>query len=467
MVERQPSLLAARGLTDDRDRLLTADDALAELHEACGGTLPGILAVPELLDLVQQGRRLGLRIAREFSAFDGDDFVSGFVRVHPLAEAHGGGCELLVENWQRAPAPETNTREIAERLDEIDRTAAEVTGRLDPRQRIQLLSAGAADTFDLQSASDATPGSLWTDLVTLRDLAHKQPMHWRLLDGAACTIPGSERKWRVRLLPLGPANGAPRGFELLLVADRPLSEDPAEKAAKEVAEAAHARLIGGALTPVLRQPIARIIANAETIRARLAGPLRAEYSEYAGNIASAGQHLTGMLEDLAELEVVEAPGFVTQSEPVDLADAARRAAGILGVRAQAKTIAINLPPKGEDHIATAEFRRVLQILINLIGNAIAYSPENSTVTVRAGLGPKPQTVALTVCDEGPGIAPDQQAQLFDKFERLGRDSEDGSGLGLYISHRLATVMGGDLDLVGSNTSGAAFRLTLPAHFPDN
>ena len=67
MMESQPSLLAARGVTDEHDRLLTADDPLAQLHERCGGSLPGILAVPELLDLVQQGRRMGLRIARVYS----------------------------------------------------------------------------------------------------------------------------------------------------------------------------------------------------------------------------------------------------------------------------------------------------------------------------------------------------------------------------------------------------------------
>jgi len=462
-MERQASLLAARGLTDDRDRLLSADDPLAELHEACGGAIPGILAVPELLDLVQQGRRMGLRLAREFSAFDGVDFVSGFVRVHPLTEAQGGGCEMLVENWQRTPAPEPDARMIAERLDEIDRTAAEISARLDPRQRIQLLSASAPDAAALQAADEAAPHSVWTDLVDLHNLAHKQPLHWRLLDGARCTFEGSAREWRVRLLPLGPANGTPRGFELLLIADRPLVDRTAERNRARIAEEAHARLIGGALTPVLRQPIARIIANAETIRSRLAGPLRVEYREYAGNIVAAGQHLTGMLDDLVELEVVEAPGFAAEREPVDLADAARRAAGILGVRAQAKRIALDLPGEHAGQIGAGEFRRVLQILINLIGNAIAYSPERSTVTVRTHPDDGTGMVSITVADEGPGIDPEQRSRIFDKFERLGRNGDDGSGLGLYISHRLAKAMGGALRLSSGHEQGASFRLSLPAY----
>ena len=92
---RQPPLIAARGLIDAGDQLLTADAPLAALHESCGGTIPGTVAVPELLELVQQTREMGLRLAREFSAFDGEDNVTAFARIRPLSEEEGGGCEVL------------------------------------------------------------------------------------------------------------------------------------------------------------------------------------------------------------------------------------------------------------------------------------------------------------------------------------------------------------------------------------
>jgi len=467
-MERQTSLLAARGLTDEHDRLLSADDPLAELHERCGGTLPGTLAVPELLDLVRQGRRMGLKLAREFGAFDGEEMVSGVVRVHPLDPDQGGGCELLIENWQRRAVPEMNSREMAQRIDEIDRACAEFSIRLDTQQRLQLFQTTAADGAGFEEAAKAAPGSLWTDHVTLVGMEHRQPLHWRLLDGARCRIPGSSRRWRARLLPLGPATSLPRGFELLLIADYPLGVAPIEHADVDL-EQSHAQLIGGALTPALRQPIARIIANAETIRARLAGPLRAEYSEYAGNIAAAGQHLSGLLDDLADLEVVEADGFSTAHDEVDLGDAAQRAAGILGVRARSKNIELVVPLREGLPTASGEFRRVLQILINLIGNAIAYSPENSVVTIMPDMtkGEGENVVSLTVRDEGEGLDEDQAERVFDKFERLGRDNSDGgTGLGLYISSRLATAMGGTLEVVNAGEEGAAFRLSLPAHSSD-
>lgn len=469
MVDPADTLLGSYGLTDAQGRLLSADAPLAELQERCGGDLPGTLAIPELLALVRQARALGLRIARGFSAFDGDAEVSGFARIHPLGEDDGGGCEVPVENWQRSPLTPPSAREFAERLDAIDRATAEVSARLDARQRLQVLSARAPDAAALEAAALAAPGTLWSELVELTDITHHQPLHWRLLDGAACRFEGSARAWRVRLIPLGVDAQNPAGFELLLIAEEPLAEAAPEGAAEGPLETSPARLVGTALTPVLRQPVQRIIANAETMRARLAGPLRDEYSEYAGTIASAGQHLAAMLDDLADLEVVETPGFSTAKEPVDLADAAARAAGILGVRAHNRDTALVVEGERGLAIASAEFRRVLQILINLVGNAIAYAPASSTVTIStftAGEG----RVAVTVADEGPGVSPEQATRIFDKFERLGRDSDGGkgggkdggSGLGLYISRRLAEAMDGTLTVGSAPGGGALFTLELPA-----
>lgn len=466
-MNRQQSLLTARGVTDDRDRLLTADEPLAELHENCGGSMPGTLAVPELLELVREARRMGLRIARAFQAFDGEEKVTGFVRINPLSEDAGGGCEILIENWHSVPQAREAEHEVADRMDAIDRAVAEVTARLDARQCVRYLNAVAPDGRELEDAVAAAPGKVWSDYVELIGLAHQQPLHWRILDGTPCRLPGSDRNWRARLIPLGLEGAAPRGFELLMVADEPFV--PAlDDELDEPGTTGHSRLIGSALTPVLRQPIARIVANAETIRARLAGPLRPEYSEYAGNIATAGQHLSGMLDDLADLEVVEAPDFTTAKDRVDLADAARRAAGILGVRAQSRSITVHLVKPEKPVMAIGEFRRVLQVLINLIGNAIIYSPEGTDVTVSVA-DLNDGRVEARVRDQGPGIEPDQAKTIFDKFERLGRDSDGGndtgSGLGLYISRRLALAMEGDLEVtqpVGTDArAGAEFRLTLP------
>jgi signal transduction histidine kinase len=457
---------AARGITDPQDRLVSADTPLALLQERCGGTVPGTLAIPELLEQVQQARRIGLRIARQFSAYDGADMVSGFVRIHPLSNAEGGGCELLIESWQRSPAGFAGSHALASYLDAVDRASAEITLWLNARQHVQAVGALSADAAEFGRAIDAARGRVWSDSVELAEVSHLQPLHWRLLDGATCRLPGSERTWRVRLMPISEtgAGREPRGFELLLIADEPLAEEVVPAGTEEPAGRAPERLFGRTLTPALRQPLARIIANAETIRARLAGPIHQDYCHYAATIANAGQHLSAMLDDLADLEVVEAEGFSTTTEDVDLLDAARKAIGILGVRALDKQITLLIEEPESPVTAAAEFRRVLQILINLIGNAIAYSPAGSSVRIIPAHG-EAGSVTLTVRDEGPGVSEEQAGRIFEKFERLGRDSaggaDKGSGLGLYISRLLARAMEGELSLVSAEGEGAAFTLALP------
>ena len=103
---------------------------------------------------------------------------------------------------------------------------------------------------------------------------------------------------------------------------------------------------------------------------------------------------------------------------------------------------------------------MLQVLLNLLGNAIRYSPENSQIWIRVDREGDRATV--TVADQGQGIATDQQDMVFEKFERLGRTDSGGSGLGLYIARRLARAMGGDLTVDSAPGQGARFTLSLPA-----
>ena len=129
------------------------------------------------------------------------------------------------------------------------------------------------------------------------------------------------------------------------------------------------------------------------------------------------------------------------------------------MRARERGIAIDAPKDGESVPAIGEFRRVLQILLNLVGNAIRYSPEGSTVWLR--VEQSQGRARLVVADQGDGLSEEQQARVLDKFERLGRGG-DGSGLGLYISHRLARAMDGDLTVDSAPGQGARFVLELPS-----
>ena len=446
-------------ITDGEDRLVEVAEPLLGLHLSCGGTERGVLAVPALLSLVRKARRYDVPLSRAIVAADGQDLVRAWAEVEPLGPAASEGARLLITDWQVSPNPEAPERDAAVRRAAIARAAAELNARLDSEQRV--LAAGTVAP-DLKALADRMNDgdAHWTTHVSFPGSQHRQPLHWRLLDGASCKVDGSERDWRCVLLPMGSDSAKPAGFELLLLSDETYSKPEQPPVQKADPTGIQPRL-GRDLAPVLRQPVARIIANAETIRTRLAGPLADEYSDYAADIASAGEHLLSLIEDLADLEVVEAEGFVTAPDRIDLNDAARRAIGILGVRARERSITVMGPADDADGTpAVAEFRRVLQILLNLVGNAINYAPAGSTVTVTTDR--RDDVAAITVADEGAGLSAQQQHKVFGKFERLGRSGDGGSGLGLYISRKLARAMGGELAVESAEGQGARFTLTLPA-----
>jgi len=449
----------ATARTDGRDWLVEADEPLAGLQLRSGGELPGIVATPALLELVRKARRYGLKLARAIQAQDDRERFTAWVEVEP--DAGGEGCTIGIANWQAAPLAADDPAAAEERRAAIERHVAELSARLGPGQEVIAVECDCPELAELAARLREGQGRRWTELLDIEGNGHhEQPLHWRLLDGAKVTVPGSSRGWKAVLLPLGKPEAGQAGFDLLLVADRPPPPDEAAVPPLASPRPGFNAAIGREIAPVLRQPIARIIANAETIRTQLAGPLAEQYSKYAADIASAGEHLLALIEDLADLEVVEADDFDTAPDRIDLADVARRAAGILGVRARERGIEIDAPKEGESVPAIGEFRRVLQILLNLLGNALRYSPEGSQVWLR--VGEEGGRARITVADQGEGLTGEQQARLFEKFERLGRSGDGGSGLGLYISRRLARAMNGDLTVESAPGQGARFTLDLPA-----
>ena len=452
------AVIVARGRCEGSDLLAGADEALAALQRACGGAVPGQLAIPALLELTRKAWHYRMKLARVFQAQDGENAVSAWVEIVPDDD----GLALALSNWRVTPLATAAVAEAAGDTDEAAMLAqvADLHARLDGRQAVLATGRSNAPLEALGAAMRDGFGQPWTDFVTIPGIAHRQPMHWRLIDGADVTVADLAGRWQARLLPV-PGDGAAAGFDLYLipVAIEAVPAGDVADAAKDAVPDALDGVLGRDLAPALRQPITRIIANAETIRTRLAGPLADEYANYAADIAEAARHLLGLVEDLADLDAIEAPGFAPRPDAIDLADAARRAAGILGVRASERGITVEVPGEGEAMAAVGEWRRVLQVLLNLLGNALRYSPEGSRVRLTvARVG---ERAVVTVADEGTGLTSQQQAKVFDKFERLGRSGDGGSGLGLYISRRLALAMGGDLKVASEPGEGARFTLELP------
>jgi signal transduction histidine kinase len=448
-----------RGRLDAHGRLVEADPRLAALQRGAGGEEGGPLVIPQIAGLARLARRLGITISRAATAADGDVDLDLWVRADPDPD----GVALSITGWTerppRGPAPSSETERQADFL----RASADWMWETDHALRLTSLSPAAAAAVG--KAPGELIGSRLTRLFKLEEgeegeLAILAALaEQRRFDGQAAELRGGHGgRYLLGGIPLIDGNGRFAGFRgsaTSIAAAPPLSEAPIPSA-----PGAEMGAFGERLDKALRTPLAHIIANAETIGAQPEGPLRGDYAGYAGDIATAGRHLLALVDDLVDLQAIERPDFRPDIEDLDLADVARRAAGLLGVRATERRVKVDSPPEGEALPAWGEFRRTLQIVMNLLTNAIRYTPEGGQVWVRTES--EGDLVALIVADQGKGIAAEDQARIFEKFERVDPNEPGGTGLGLYIARRLARAMGGDIAVDSAPGQGARFTFTLPS-----
>jgi hypothetical protein len=441
-------ILTAR--VDGEDRLVEADAAFAALNARAGGAPGRVLAVPQLATVVRLARRLRILVSRGVTIADGEADVDCWVKATP----DEAGVTLAVSLLRERPAW---------RAPLIDGAAtpppppgADWTWEADAELRLTRVAAeaGARHGFDVAGAlaqpltrlfalgPDADGAMPLLDAMAERTDFDRQPATVRA-SGVPVTLAGSVRV---------DGAGAFAGF----VGGVYTASAPAPAVPAPAADA----LFNARLEPILRGPLGRIVAAADSINAAAEGPIDPHYGDYAADIASAARHLLGLVDDLRDLEAIERPDFTIEAETIDLADVARRAAGLLAVRAADAGVTIDRSDTDTPLPARGEFRRALQIMVNLIGNAVRYSPQGATVWLRLQRDGA-QAVAI-VADQGKGIAADDQARIFDKFERLDPSEAGGSGLGLYIARRLARAMGGELTVDSAPGAGARFVLTLPA-----
>lgn len=458
----QPNTQPVRGRVDADGRLIEADAALAGLHKRAGGEEGGVLALPQIAALARLAKRLGVVISRGAVAADGESDLDLWVRAQPF----GDEVELSITGWsERSPRAPAGAAE-AERDADFLRASADWVWETDAKLRITFLSPAAAASVG-KSAADYLGKPLsrlfrfgegdQDSLPILSALAEQ-----RRFDGQPTELRGGKGHYMLSGVPLIDGAGRFTGFRGSATAAEPATFSP--PSAPAAPPAAQAGAFGERLDKALRAPLDHIIANAETIGSQPEGPLRRDYAGYAHDIAAAGRHLLALVDDLVDLQAIERPGFTAEAEAIDLADLARRAAGLLAVRAADKKVSIERPAEDARLPATGEFKRVLQILVNLITNAIRYSPEGETVSVRTerkgGFG------AVIVADRGKGVAKGDQERIFEKFERVDPTEAGGTGLGLYIARRLARAMGGDIILASTPGKGARFTLTLPLRDAD-
>jgi signal transduction histidine kinase len=429
------------GRLDKAGRLIAADPELEALQREAGSSLGQALALPQVAAVAQLARKLRTAVSRPALAASTDHDIELWVDAKP----EGDEIALSLRGWTvRAPAG-PHLASILGGGSEVDAATTGNEWATDEELRLISLSSEFADLLGIDVA-DAAGAPLTRVLRLEEDDAGEMPLINAL--AARRDFTGQRGRSRsneqcivvLRGEVVTGADGAFAGFR---------GTAQSERQAQSVRPSSDASF-DHALDEVLRSPLDRIIASAERIVDRSDGPLRSDYASYGNDIAAAARHLLSVLRAMSE-----DPSHAHAS--IDLAALARDAVVMLESSAEERSVAIEVEPS-DVLPALGQERAVIQILVNLIVNAIRYSPEAGVV--RLNFSKTAGTASVTVSDEGPGIAPDDQQRIFERFERA-RSKEEGTGLGLAISRRLARSMGGDVTLDSAPGEGARFTLTLP------
>jgi signal transduction histidine kinase len=231
-----------------------------------------------------------------------------------------------------------------------------------------------------------------------------------------------------------------------------------------------------AMSHEFRTPLAAIGAYSGLIAEGKAGPVTDQQGRYLHNIDAAVEHLTRLMTDILDLAKLEASQMEVRSRPGPIAGPLGEAITMVEAEADAAGLALERgSPEGEPHRYVGDPDRVRQILLNLLSNAVHYTPPGGRVVVTFGEATTPDEgarlhgagpwVFVTVQDTGVGIGAAETAEIFEPFVQgtAGRTrGKTGTGLGLAISRELARRMNGDLTLRSVEGEGSSFTLWLPA-----
>ena len=212
----------------------------------------------------------------------------------------------------------------------------------------------------------------------------------------------------------------------------------------------------------LRTPLNSINGFSDVLLTGIGGTLSEKQREYLTDIRGSGEHLLALVNDVLDLSKVEAGKMDLSPTQFDIADTIDGVHRTVAPLAQHKRQRLKFEVDGVGAVR-ADQARLRQVLLNVLSNAVKYTPEGGSITTTAVR--RDGTVAISVRDSGVGIAPQDQARVFDDFTRIDaayvRDQQ-GTGLGLSLARRLARLMGGDITLESAPGEGSTFTITVPA-----
>jgi signal transduction histidine kinase len=222
----------------------------------------------------------------------------------------------------------------------------------------------------------------------------------------------------------------------------------------------------------LRTPLNSILGFADLLKdalekghaAAAAGNGDAKTIRYVGNILQSSRNLLDLINDLLDLAKIEAGRMEIRSEPLSISDLFEGLVNILKPLSEQKNLSIVTSASPDVPIIHSDPAKLQQVLYNFLSNAIKFSPPGSRIDLATTLEEDGEHVRISVTDRGPGIAPDKQQLIFEKFRQLEPShtrTHGGTGLGLAISKELALLLGGSIGVRSTPGEGSTFWLLVP------
>jgi signal transduction histidine kinase/HAMP domain-containing protein len=217
----------------------------------------------------------------------------------------------------------------------------------------------------------------------------------------------------------------------------------------------------------LRTPLTAIEGLADNLLDGVTGPLTAKQASYMLGIRESTERLERLINDLLDLSVIEAGKAALKPTSFSMMRLLREVRDTLKPMAEEKQISIEIGSTNGYSMAWADRDKVTQVLTNLIGNAVKFTPTLGKVSMEVN-STKDAWLQVSITDTGPGIPPEEATKIFDEFYQMsqpGRDKSKGVGLGLAISKKLVEMHGGKIRVESVVGRGSSFSFTIPAHDP--
>ncbi|HZP04602.1 MAG TPA: response regulator [Terracidiphilus sp.] len=211
----------------------------------------------------------------------------------------------------------------------------------------------------------------------------------------------------------------------------------------------------------LRTPLNAVLGFSELLTDARYGPLTERQSRYVNHIHSSGQHLLRLINDILDLSKIEAGRFQLNIERVAVDMSFAEVCESLQPLADKSGHQL-IQHAASGLVVQADGMRFKQMLMNLLGNAIKFTPKGGKIELAARQAG--EMVRIEVRDSGPGIPPDEKERIFEAFHRVRQSDKaaEGTGLGLAITRKLAELHGGQLDVESQPEGGSCFYFTVPS-----